>query len=64
MRLSDCTPGLGVIYRPYPGAPGEDGTVVRCSDTYAFVLFVGDRTPKACRPGDLEVIAPTTKENP
>ena len=52
----DFAPDDGVVYRPYPGAPGEDGTVVRWNDsgTMVFVLFVGDRTPKECRPEDLE----------
>lgn len=45
--------GTGVVYRPYPGAPGEDGEIVRVNDAYVFVLFVGDRSPKAVRADDL-----------
>lgn len=44
--------GAGVVYHSGHGRP-EDGEIVRVSDLYVFVLFVGDRTPKATRPEDL-----------
>lgn len=48
MRIEDCTPGTGVVYRPHPDARAEDGTVIRVSDSgLVFVLYVGDRSPKA-----------------
>lgn len=49
----------GVVYRPHHGAPAEDGTIVRVTDFHVFVLYVGDRTPKATRPEDLTLLAPT-----
>jgi hypothetical protein len=45
--------GRGVVYRPYPGAQGEDGTITRVSDFHVFVHYVGDRAPKATRAEDL-----------
>lgn len=48
------SPGDGVVYRPRPGVPAEDGTVVRCNESFVFVLFVGDRAPKAVAPSMLE----------
>lgn len=49
--------GAGVIYRPYPGAPAEDGEITSVSASYVFVQFTGDRHRKACRPADLELLA-------
>ena len=49
--------GAGVVYRPYPGAPAEDGTIVSVNDTYVMVLYVGDRTPKATRAADLSLLS-------
>ncbi len=55
--------GAGVVYHPGHGAP-EDGEIVRVSDLYVFVLFVGDRTPKATPPGALALLArPTQSES-
>lgn len=48
--------GAGVVYHPGHGAP-EDGEIVRVSDLYVFVLFAGDRTPKATPPGALTLLA-------
>jgi hypothetical protein len=47
--------GDWVIYRPYPGAPAEDGEILRFSDdpSLAFVLYAGDRSAKATRLADL-----------
>jgi hypothetical protein len=41
--------GQGVVYRPYPGAPAEDGTVLKVNApaNLVHVLYVGDRTAKA-----------------
>ena len=38
--------GAGVVYRPH-GAPAEDGVITSVNDRYVFVLYAGDRTPKA-----------------
>ena len=55
--------GAGVVYNPGHGGP-EDGEIVRVSDLYVFVLFVGDRTPKATPPGALTLIlAPHQNES-
>lgn len=55
--------GAGVVYHPGHGAP-EDGEIVRVSDLYVFVLFVGDRTSKATPPGALTLLArPTQSES-
>jgi hypothetical protein len=55
MTETTFEPGDGVVYRSCPGGPAEDGTVVRWNDkrTLVFVLFVGDRTAKACPPSML-----------
>lgn len=45
--------GRGVVYCPRNG-PREDGTIVRVTDFHIFVQYVGDRTPKATSPEDLE----------
>ena len=42
--------GAGVVYRPHPDAPAEDGTITSVNDQYVFVLYAGDRTPKATPP--------------
>lgn len=59
--MADWTPevGDGVVYRPYPGAPAEDGTVTELrSGGLVLVLYVGDRTAKATRITDLEPLSP------
>ena len=45
-----------MVYRPYPEAQAEDGTVVRQSvgGDIVFVLFRGDVTAKACYASTLE----------
>lgn len=53
VSTADFQPGDGVVYRPYPGGPAEDGTVVRTNEHYVFVLYAGDREPKSTLPGDL-----------
>lgn len=57
MTLNECrklaATHRGVTYYPFPGARPEHGEIVRCSTSYAFVLYDGDRTPKATRPEDL-----------
>lgn len=57
LQQADEAIGAGVVYRPFAGAPAEDGEIVRVSDSMVFVLYVGDRTPKATRPEDLEFLA-------
>ena len=54
--------GAGVVYNPGHGAR-EDGEIVRVSDLYVFVLFVGDRTPKATPPGAPTLLAPHQNES-
>ena len=39
--------GAGVVYRPHPDAPAEDGVVASVNDHFVFVLYAGDRFPKA-----------------
>ena len=39
--------GAGVVYRPHPDAIAEDGVITSVNDRYVFVLYAGDRTPKA-----------------
>lgn len=58
MKASDFHPGDGVVYRSFPGAPAEDGTVVRCTDSLVFVLYRGDTTPKATPPSMLSRVSP------
>lgn len=54
--------GAGVVYRPVDqdgyvrGALAEDGTIVRVNDTYVFVLYAGDRVPKATHPNHLTLL--------
>lgn len=60
MKLEECTVGRWVIYRPHPDAPAEDGEIVRVTATgTVFVLYRGDKTPKATRPADLTPGAPS-----
>ena len=54
--------GAGVVYNPGHGAR-EDGEIVRVSDLYVFVLFDGDRTPKATPPDALTLLAPHQTES-
>ena len=54
--------GAGVVYNPGHGAR-EDGEIVRVSDLYVFVLFDGDRAPKATPPGALTLLAPHQNES-
>ena len=49
--------GSGVVYRNHPDAAPDDGEITGCSDYFVFVLFVGDRHPKACHPGDLTLLS-------
>ncbi len=53
-ELGVFQPGDGVVYRPPPGGPAEDGEVIRVNDRYVFVRFVGDRHAKAVAPWVLE----------
>jgi hypothetical protein len=55
VTIEEATVGAAVVYRSHPGAPAEDGDIVRVSDRFVFVRFVGDRHPKACRAEDLTV---------
>lgn len=49
---------MGVVYRAHPGAPAEDGEVVRVGERYVFVLYRGDLHPKATNPEQLEPLTP------
>lgn len=57
-------PGDSVVYRPHPGAPAEDGVVVRMSDdpSLAFVRYRGSETPMATRVADLTRAAPLARD--
>lgn len=59
MTLDECREiagtGRDVVYYPAPGSRREYGKVVRCSSFAAFVLYHGDRAPKATRPEDLYI---------
>jgi hypothetical protein len=57
--MGDFAPGDGIVYRPYPGAPAEDGVVVRTTDEYVFVRYRGSETPKATRREDLRHADPS-----
>lgn len=52
------SPGDWVVYRPYPGAPAEDGEVTEIRGDLVMVRYRGDVTAKATRPSDLEVMTP------
>ena len=61
MLAADCTPGLAVIYRPHPGAPAEDGVIVRRRHDLVMVTYSnGPEAGKTCatHPGDLEPAHP------
>lgn len=53
MNLSDVVVGMGVVYRPHPDAPAEDGDVTEIRPPLVMVRYVGDRTAKATHPRDL-----------
>jgi hypothetical protein len=48
--------GHGVIYRR-PGQLAEDGTISSVGERLVFVLYAGDRYPKATDPADLTLLA-------
>lgn len=50
-----CAEDRAVVYRAYPNATPEVGKVTRCNDRYAFVIYVGDRYPKATAFADLQL---------
>lgn len=54
-QASDRT-GASVIYRPHPGAPGEDGTITEARGRYVFVLYRGDAHAKATAPQLLDFL--------
>lgn len=58
MKIEDCQPGMGVVYRSHPTAIAEDGDVIEIRPPYVMVRYVGDRTAKATRPEDLEPTQP------
>lgn len=62
-RVVDFKEGDWVVYRPFPGAPAEDGRVVGVVDRYVHVLYKGDTTPKATDPSDLEFGCPAAHES-
>lgn len=51
--------GQGVVYRPYPGAPGEDGEVTGFSQNpnLVFVRYRGDQHSKATPVDALESLS-------
>ena len=55
--------GAGVVYLDGAGQR-HDGEIVRVNEHYVFVLYGGDRTPKATPPGCLTLLArPTQTES-
>lgn len=48
--------GAGVVYRPNPSVPVEDGEIVSVNDAYVFVRYTGDRSAKATHPSMLELL--------
>lgn len=57
--------GRGVVYRPRPDAPAEDGQIVSMRALGAglvHVLYRGDETPKSTRLTDLEPAAPDVEQ--
>jgi hypothetical protein len=54
MELAEVERRVGqkVVY--FGGPEPEVGQIVRAGQTYAFVLYDGDTTPKATLPQDLE----------
>lgn len=59
--IKDAHEGMHVFYQRQPMRTPEYGTIVRTNEydcariaqLMVFVLFIGDSTPKACRPDDL-----------
>jgi len=45
--------GMKVLYQPYPGARPEVGVITQVKERDAFVLYLGDTTPKLTRLSDL-----------
>lgn len=39
MKREDCKVGIGVVYRPHPGAPAEDGEVTELREAGAMVRY-------------------------
>lgn len=52
----------GVIYRPYPGAEAEDGTITSVNGAYVFVRYGRQRGSVATNPADLELEAAATAD--
>ena len=46
----------GVVYRPYPGAEPEEGTITSVNDSYVFVRYGRQRGSVATSPADLELL--------
>lgn len=49
--------GAGVVYRPHPGAPAEDGEIVRVTARWVFVRYRGDTHPKATAAEQLTLLS-------
>lgn len=51
--------GWGVVYNPQPETydSAEEGEIVHVGGSYVFVLYRGDRVPKATRAEDLRLLA-------
>lgn len=48
--------GHAVVYRR-PGELAEDGTITSVGERFVFVLYTGDRHPKATDPADLALLS-------
>lgn len=54
-----CNQGDPVQYRAARGSGGDErGFIMRCTDQFAMVLYVGDTQAKATRYVDLELARP------
>lgn len=48
--------GSGVVYRPYPGGPAEDGEITEVRGPWVFVRYAGDGIAKATAPESLVLL--------
>ena len=53
MNITDVHIGQWVVYRPYPGAPAEDGEVVGIRGTMVMVRYGWSSTSVKATPPDL-----------
>jgi hypothetical protein len=54
MKREDCRIGQGVVYRPHPAAPAEDGEVTELREGGAMVRYSALGPAKLTRYEDLQ----------